>query len=37
MRRVTVEGVTLDEGGASLGMAFDVAKDGLLWVLVNPQ
>ena len=37
LRRVTVEGVTLDEGGSSLGMALDAAKDGLLWVLVNPQ
>ncbi|MCB0201178.1 MAG: hypothetical protein KDI03_13995 [Anaerolineae bacterium] len=37
MRRVEVEGVTLDEGGPSLGMVLDIAKDGLVWVLVNPQ
>jgi hypothetical protein len=37
MRRVQVEGVTLDEGGASLGLALDTAKDGMVWVLVNPQ
>ena len=36
MRRVMVEGVTLDEGGSSLGNALDAAKDGLIWVLVNP-
>jgi hypothetical protein len=37
LRRVTVEGVTLDEGGASLGIALEAAQDGLAWVLVNPQ
>jgi hypothetical protein len=37
MRRVTVDGVTLDEGGSSLGIALDAAKNGLVWVLVNPQ
>ncbi len=37
MRRVTVEGVTLDEGGSSLGLALAPAADGLVWVLVNPQ
>jgi hypothetical protein len=37
MRRVTVDGVTLDEGGSSLGMALGPAKDGLVWVLVNSQ
>lgn len=37
MRWITVEGVTLDEGGSSLGKALDAAKDGMVWVLVNPQ
>ncbi len=37
MGRVTVDGVTLDEGGSSLGMALETAGDGLVWVLVNPQ
>lgn len=37
MRRVEVDGVTLDEGGSSLGVALDAAKDGMVWVLVNPQ
>ena len=37
MRRVVVDGVTLDEGGSSLGMALNSAEDGLVWVLVNPQ
>ena len=37
MRRVVVDGVTLDEGGSSLGVALNSAEDGLVWVLVNPQ
>jgi hypothetical protein len=37
MGRVTVDGVTLDEGGSSLGVALETAGDGLVWVLVNPQ
>ncbi|MEZ4768421.1 MAG: hypothetical protein R2844_08340 [Caldilineales bacterium] len=37
MRRVEVEGVTLDEGGPSLGLSLDTAQDGMVWVLVNPQ
>lgn len=37
MRRVTVDGVTLDEGGSSLGLALAPAADGFVWVLVNPQ
>jgi hypothetical protein len=37
MRRATVDGVTLDEGGSSLGVALETAGDGLVWVLVNPQ
>jgi hypothetical protein len=37
MGRVTVDGVTLDEGGSSLGVALETAGDGLVWVLVNVQ
>ena len=37
-RRVTVDGVTLDEGGSSLGMVWEAAdRNDLVWVLVNPQ
>ena len=37
MRRVTVDGVTLDEGGSSLGVALSSQENGRVWVLVNPQ
>ncbi len=37
MQRISVEGITLDEGGSSLGMALETTKDGMVWVLVNPQ
>lgn len=34
LRTVTVDGVTLDEGGPILGVALAPARDGLVWVLV---
>ena len=37
LRRIVIDGVTLEEGGSSLGMALDAPQDGLLWVLVNVQ
>lgn len=36
LRTVQVDGVTLDEGGPTLGVALEAAKDGLVWVMVNP-
>lgn len=36
-RRVLVDGVALDEGGPSLGMALNAVENGRVWVLVNPQ
>jgi hypothetical protein len=33
----TVEGMVVSEGAAVIGTALDAAKDGLVWVLVNPQ
>lgn len=32
-----VEDMVVSEGAAVLGVALDTAKDGLVWVLVNPQ
>ncbi len=37
LRSVEVEGITLDERGPTVGVALDAARDGLVWVLVNPQ
>ncbi len=37
MRRVMVDGVALDEGGSSLGIALGAAENGMVWVLVNPH
>ncbi len=37
LRTVQVEGVKVDESGPTLGVALEAAKDGLVWVLVNPQ
>jgi hypothetical protein len=34
LRTVTVDGVTLDEGGPALGVALEAARDGLVWVMV---
>lgn len=37
-RTVQVEGVKVDESGPTLGAALEAAeKDGMVWVLVNPQ
>lgn len=36
LRTVQVEGITLNEGGPTLGVALEAAKDGLVWVMVNP-
>ena len=33
----TVEGMVVTEGAPVIGVALEVAKDGLIWVLVNPQ
>jgi len=37
LRTVQVEGVRVDESGPTLGVALEAPKDGLVWVLVNPQ
>ena len=37
LRTVQVEGVKVDETGPTLGVALEAAKDGMVWVLVNPQ
>jgi hypothetical protein len=37
LRTVQVEGVSVDEGGPALGVALEPVKDGMVWVLVNPQ
>jgi len=38
LRTVQVEGVKVDESGPTLGAALEAAdKNGLVWVLVNPQ
>lgn len=37
LRTVQVESVRADESGPTPGVALDTAKDGLVWVLVNPQ
>ena len=33
----TVEGMVVTEGAPVVGVALEAAKDGLVWVLVNPQ
>jgi hypothetical protein len=33
----TVDGMVVSEGAPALGIALEPAKDGLVWVLVNPQ
>ena len=33
----TVEGMVITEGVPIIGVALEPAKDGLVWVLVNPQ
>jgi hypothetical protein len=37
LRTVQIEGVKVDESGPALGVALEPARDGLVWVLVNPQ
>jgi hypothetical protein len=37
MQSRQIEGMTVDEGGPSLGVALEPAENGLIWVLVNPQ
>lgn len=37
LRTVQVEGLRVDESGPALGVALEAPKDGLVWVLVNPQ
>ena len=37
LRTVQVEGVQVDESGPTLGVALEPVKDGMVWVLVNPQ
>ena len=37
MRTVQVEGIRVDESGPTLGVALEAPKNGLVWVLVNPQ
>ena len=38
LRTVEIEGVEVDESGPTLGAALDAAdKNGMVWVLVNPQ
>jgi hypothetical protein len=37
LRTVQVEGVRVDESRPSVGVALEAPKDGLVWVLVNPQ
>jgi len=34
LRTVQVDGVTLDEGGPTVGVALDAANDGLVWMMV---
>ncbi|MCB0041846.1 MAG: hypothetical protein KDE23_19315 [Caldilinea sp.] len=33
----TVEGMEVSEGAATLGVVLEAPKDGMVWVLVNPQ
>lgn len=34
LRTVEVDGVTLDEGGPTVGVALDAAEDGMVWIMV---
>jgi hypothetical protein len=37
LRTVQVEVIRVDESGPTLGVALEAPKDGMVWVLVNPQ
>ncbi len=37
LRTVEVDGVTLDEGGPTVGVALDAAENGMVWVMVALQ
>jgi hypothetical protein len=37
LRTSTLEGMVVTEGAPVIGVALDASKDGMIWVLVNPQ